>query len=237
MVSWFWSFIISIIALACSIIFAIFVGAGKYKRGRVVLTPFNIVFGGVFISIFICLLPIYNSILSETTNSVLKAIMFSLHSTFQFFTISADKAIILESIACPQPWLSALYSAYLSVAFVVAPFLTFRFLMSFFKNTSAFVSYVVHYFRDVYVFSELNEKSLSLGADIRKNHKRAVIVYTDVFENNNEVSYELTECARELRAICFKKDILAINFKAHSSKAQIVFYTIGKTKRRISIKR
>lgn len=226
MVNWFLSFVISIIALACSIIFAIFVGAGKYKRGRV-LTPFNIMFGGVFISVFICLLPIYNSILSETTNSVLKTIAFSLHNTFQIFTIDADKDIILESIACPQAWLSAAYSAYLSVAFVVAPVLTFGFLMSFFKNASAFVSYVRHYFRDVYVFSELNEKSLSLGADIRKNHKRAVIIYTDVFENNDEVSYELVERARELRAICFKKDILAINFRAHSSKAQIVFYAIG----------
>ena len=226
MVNWFLSFVISIIALACSIIFAICVGAGKYKRGRV-LTPFNIVFGGVFISVFICLLPIYNSILSETTNSVLKTIAFSLHNTFQIFTIDADKDIILESIACPQAWLSAAYLAYLSVAFVVAPVLTFGFLMSFFKNASAFIGYVLHYFRDVYVFSELNEKSLSLGADIRKNHKRAVIVYTDVFENNDEVSYELVERARELRAICFKKDILAINFKAHSSKSQIVFYAIG----------
>ena len=69
--------------------------------------------------------------------------------------------------------------------------------MSFFKNASAFATYVLHYFRDAYVFSELNEKSLSLGADIRRNHKRALIVYTDVFESNDEVSYELIERARE----------------------------------------
>ena len=37
----------------------------------------------------------------------------------------------------------------------------------------------------------------------------------------------MVERARELHATCFKKDILAINFKAHSAKAQIVFYAIG----------
>ena len=224
--NWFLWFVISVIALACSIIFAIFVGAGKYKRGRV-LTPFNIMFGGVFISVFFCLLPIYNSLLSETTNSVLNIVVFSLHNTFQIFTINADKDIILKSISCPQAWLSSVYSAYLSVSFVVAPLLTFGFLMSFFKNASAVVRYVLQYFCDVYVFSELNEKSLCLGADIRNNHKRAVIIYTDVFETNDEVSYELIERARELSAICFKKDILSINFKAHSAKSQIVFYAIG----------
>lgn len=222
---WFWCCVFSWIVLISAIIFAV-AAAGKYKRGRV-LTPFNIVVGGVFISVFICLLPINHSILANTTSSVLKTVVFSLYNTFQFFTINADRDIILENIACPEVWLSAVYSAYLSVAFVVAPVLTFGFLMSFFKNASAFIGYVLHYFRDVYIFSEINEKSLSLGADIRRNHKQAVIVYTDVFENNDEVSYELIERARELHAICFKKDILAVNFKAHSARSAIVFYAIG----------
>ena len=144
MLSWLFSFVISIVTLVCSIIFAIFLGAGKYKRGRA-LTPFNVVFGGVFISVFICLLPIYNSILSETANSVLKTVAFSLYNTFQIFTTDADKEIIIENIVCPQAWLPAVYSTYLSVIFVVAPVLTFGFLMSFFKNASAFVRYLLHY--------------------------------------------------------------------------------------------
>ena len=220
---WLLSFAISLLVLIAAIVFAVIVSVGKYKRGRV-LTPFNIVFGGVFISVFICLLPIYNGILADTTDSVLKTVIFSLHTTLQVFTINADREIIMEGIACPQQWLSASYSAYLSVAFLIAPVLTFGFLISFFKNVTAFLNYLLHYFRDVYVFSELNEKSLSLGADIKKNHRKALIVYTDVFENSDE----LVERAREIRAICFKKDILAINFKLHHSKAQTVFFTIGK---------
>lgn len=224
--NWLLCFIILLLMLVSATAFASVVAVGKYKRGRV-LTPFNIIFGGVFLSVFISLLPIYSDMLSSSTGSVLKVIAFSLHNALQIFTIDADRSIILESINCSQTWLSDFFSIYLSVVFVVAPVLTFGFLMSFFKNVSAFINYIFHYSRDVYVFSELNERSLSLGSDIRKNHSRALIVYTDVFENNDEVSYEHIERAREIRAICFKKDILAINFKTHSPKAQIVFYTIG----------
>ncbi len=224
---WLLSFSISLLVLTAAIIFAVIASVGKYKRGRV-LTPFNIVFGGVFISVVICLLPIYNGILSDTTDSILKTVAFSLHNTLQVFTINADRDIIMEGITCSQQWLSAAYSAYLSVAFLIAPVLTFGFLISFFKNVTAFLNYLLHYFSDVYVFSELNEKSLSLGADIKKNHSKALIVYTDVFENNDGISCELVERAGEIRAICFKKDILAINFKSHHHKAPIVFFTIGK---------
>ena len=71
------------------------------------------------------------------------------------------------------------------------------------------------FFNEIYIFPELNEKSLALATDIKQSHRTAKIVFADVFENNDEVTYELIERARELGAICFKKDILAVNFKLH----------------------
>lgn len=224
--NWYLGFAAVLCILSAAAAAAIAISLGKHRGSRV-LTLFNIVFAGVFLSVFVCLLPIYSEILSDTTDRTLKTIAFSLHNTFQAFTIDTDREIIMESIRCPKEWLSAFYSAYLSVAFVVAPILTFGFVLSFFKNASAFAKYLLHFFSDVYVFSELNEKSLSLGADIKQNHKRALIVYTDVFENNEEVSYELVERAREIKAILFKKDVLAVNFGAHCKRSQIIFYTIG----------
>ena len=224
--NWYICIAVSLVTLISAIVLAILVSKGKYKRGRVI-TPFNLIFGGVFISGFACLLPVYNGMLAGTSGRILKTISFSLHNTFQIFTIDAERDIILEKVNCPQAWVFSVYSAYLSVAYIVAPILTFGFLMSFFKNASALARYVLHYYSDVYIFSELNEKSLSLGADIRNNHKRALIVFTDVFENNDEQSYELIERSREIHALCFKKDILAVNFKLHSVKSQTVFFVIG----------
>ena len=224
--SWILGFSISIFVLICTIVSAVAVAFGKKIRGRV-LTPFNIVLGGVFISVFICFLPIYNHFLKGSGGGVFETVVFSLHHAFQVFTLDADRSIILQSIACNTPWLATAYSVYLSICFLVAPILTFGFILSFFKNVSAYIKCILFYFREFYVFSELNEKSLALATDIRKNHKKAAIIFTDVFESNDEVSYELRERASELRAICFKKDILAINFKTHAAGANLIFYIIG----------
>ncbi len=226
--SWYLGFAASAAALALFIIIAIILRFSKYKRGRVILTPFHAVFAGVFISVFICLLPIYSSIFEGVADSVIKTIAFALHNTFQIFTFDADRAIILESIKCEDEAFSELYSVYLAIEYAVAPVLTFSFLISFFKDTTSYIRYILHYFhKHIYIFSELNEKSLALGRNIKKKHRHAVIVYTDVFENNDEVSYELGERAKELNAICFKKDILAIRFKVHSKTSKITFYAIG----------
>ena len=49
------------------------------------------------------------------------------------------------------------------------------------------------YFKDVYIFSELNDKSIVLASDIKSRHKKSAIVFTDVFEDNEEKIYELIE--------------------------------------------
>lgn len=223
---WLIGLIVSAAVLLAAIVMAVLLAAGKYKRGRLA-TPFNVLFGGLFVSVFIGLLPIYSSMFSGDAYAALKTTMFSLHNAFQIFTIDADRSLIIENIACPDKLLSAVYSAYLSVAFVVSPIMTFGFLISFFKNISAYIQYALHFFNDTYVFSELNDKSLALAADIKRNHKHAAIVFMDVFDKNDEMTYELIERARELKAICFKKDILAVNFKLHLSKAHISFFAIG----------
>lgn len=48
-----------------------------------------------------------------------------------------------------------------------------------------------------------------------------------MFEDNEENTYELVENAKRLGAICFKKDILVVDFKKHSRKKSISFFTIG----------
>ena len=83
------------------------------------------------------------------------------------------------------------------------------------------------YFEDVYVFSELNDRSLALANDLKNHHKNALIIFTDVFEGNDENTYELIERSKKMGAISFKKDILVLSLKCHSKKAAITFFTIG----------
>ncbi len=216
---WLLFLILTLLVLAATVVAAASVRAGKYRRGRV-LTPMNIVFGGVFLAIFLCQLPIFRS----AADDLLKTVVFTLHSTIQIFTINTDHSIVEAAACCPNRLLGGAYAAILSLALIAAPFLTFGFVISFFKNACALARYLLLRRRDAYIFSALNEKSLALGADLRRNHKRAALVYTDV---SGSAPDEFSERARELRAICFKKDVLSVNFRRHSPRAQLVFFAIG----------
>ena len=222
---WVVCFTASILILLAAVIFAV-VSAGKRKRGKG-LTPFKLVFGGVFLAAFVCYLPIYYDSLKDASLRIIKTVLSALYSAFEMFVLNADISMVSNCANEMSPGLSAAYSTYFSFIVVLAPILTFGFLASFFKDASAYGKYILHYFREVYIFSALSDRSVSLGSDIRNNHRHAVIVYTDVFETSGEAFDELAERAREIGAICLKKDILTINFGRHYKKAPMYFYTIG----------
>lgn len=207
----------------------IYLLASKYKHTRF-LTPLYTIFAGCFISVFVLMLPIIDlSGMPEIINASLRGgarVVLALHNTLQVFTIDIGAQDILETIQMALPGFSV-YFVMMSVLIIICPVLTLSFILSFIKNISAYIRLFLSYGKDWYVFSELNEKSISLAKDIRKNHKNAAIVFTDIFGKEEETSYELVEQAKECGAICFKNDIITINFRPHSRKAQMILFAIG----------
>ena len=74
-------------------------------------------------------------------------------------------------------------------------------------------------FREIYVFSELNNKAIALAEDIKKKNKgkgflkSPLIVFTDAYvDEKKEESSELLQKAKILGAICIKDDILKLKF-------------------------
>lgn len=188
---------------------------------------FNSLFAGVFVAAFFMFMPTYLSTAELSVIGGLRAVLLSIFNSIQVFTAGCEFGNVLENMAqCPE-WLSIIYQAWISVIYVVAPMFTIGVVLSLFKNVSANLKYFRTYFKDVYVFSELNDKSIVLASDIKSKHKKAAIAFTDVFEDNEEKIYELIEQARNLGAICFKKDILVVNFKKHSGSKSISFFAIG----------
>ena len=55
--------------------------------------------------------------------------------------------------------------------------------------------------------------------------KKPVIIFTDVFEKDEESNYDLKTRARDINAICLKKDITGISLKMHLGR--IEFFIIG----------
>ena len=218
-------FYISLAVLLIGLTLAIYLIKAPYKRGRM-LSPLNCVLTSVFLAVFMLFLPVHYEQFSNEALRLIKSIFVSIHSTMRLFVLDGEFDIIREFTASLPQKLRFGYSVVSAVLYVLAPVMTFGFVLSFFKNVSAYRRLIFHYFLDVCVFSELNEKALALAASMKKN-SRCLIVFTDVFENNEESIFELCERAKELNAVCFKKDIADINWSFHSPKAKVSLFTIG----------
>ena len=199
----------------------------REKEGKHKLGLFHALFAGVFGAVLVVFFPIHRVLTAGSFLGGWRALMLSAFHAMQVFTVGCEFSVVKESMtACPD-WLDMWYQVWAASLYVLAPIFTFGFVLSLFRNLFDYFKYICSYFKEVYVFSELNEKSLTLANDIGAKHKNAAIVFADVFEDNEESTYELIESAKELGAICFKKDILVLNLKKHSKKRPISFFTIG----------
>lgn len=233
---WTICFTISIAILLISIIVCVFKTFHIPEKSRRI-RPFYHLAGGVFLSAVFLMLPFYVRQYTDTPSYVFRSVVSAIHHTIQLFTVDADRGILegyaaLSQEATPkgQESISLLFNAYtwmLSIEFILAPVLTFGFIISFFKNFMSNVHYCARFFCEKYIFSELNENSLALAKSIKRKKPRATIVFTDVFEKGEEASYELIDQAQRIHSICFKKDLLQVHFGFHFPRKKMHFFLIG----------
>ncbi len=219
---WITWLVLSVLSLVLMAAVSLIINNSRFAKNHK-FSLFKALFAGVFVATLFLFVPIHNA----NFGGFWRTALLSAFNAMQVFTIGTEFSLITESMGfCPDA-LDTVYQVWASALFVLAPVFTFGFVLSLFKNISAYMKYLTAYFKEVYIFSELNERSLVLASDIVKNNKKAAIVFTDVFEDNEESIYELIEKAKKLGAICFKKDILVIDFKKHSSGKPISFFAIG----------
>ena len=226
-ITWWIFFIISASLLTGSIIWAIVRSKTKYVVGRF-LDSTKILFFGIILSAFVLFIPIYCVEFKENQCGIFETVLMSVHNIIRLFIVDGEFGFVTDNIESLTGVIYYCYSWLFSVLFVSAPILTFGFVLSFFKNISAYKRYITHFKTDMYIFSELSDKSLALATSLYENdHKNRCFVFTDVFEKNEEKSFELIERAKEIDAILFKKDVISIDFSFHSKDSHINFFTIG----------
>jgi len=220
---WITYLLISIICFFSSAVFSIVVSSISKRKHNV----FNLMFASTVVAAFFVFIPIHTITTDMTVSGVIRIFMLSLFNAIQLFAAGCDFSIISDNLTSCPIWLISGYKTWVAILFVLAPLFTFGFVLSLFKNVFAYLRYIHSYFRDVYVFSELNEKSFALANDIKNKNAKATIVFTDIFDEDEEKMYELIERTKEIGAINFKKDILVIDFNKHSKDKNISFFTIG----------
>lgn len=224
---WYLFLILSVSFLFVSILLAI-IGINVKHRKFLFADSSKILFAGVALSIFCLFFPIYRNTFDGVELGIAETILVSLYNTIRMFAVDGEIEFVFSNLIGLPQFIQKSYTLLFSIHFVLAPVLAFGFLLSFFKNVSGYITYLTHYSRDVYIFSTLNEKSLALAKSIYENDKKnRLIVFTKVNENEGDNIGELLNEAKEIGAVCFKKDINSINFATHSKKSVLNFFTIG----------
>lgn len=209
-------FVLSVGCIVLPVALALMI-SGKTAKGQRT-NPVNLLFAGVFLAAFFLFFPIHKS-----TTGLGQAMLLSVFNSIQVFASGCEFQVITGSMeACPD-WMEAFFQLWASALFVCGPVLTFGFVLSLFKSVSAYLNYFRLFFRDVCVFSRLNDQSLTLAADMRKNDPKRAIVFTDGFD---DIDPEHLDRARELGAVFFRKDLLAVNFDVHSGQKELSFFCI-----------
>lgn len=218
---------ISVACLVSSVILTIIRAKSKYKRGRV-FDPLRILFVGVILSSIVLFVPIYLNAFEKSDFGIFETLLVSIHSVIRLFIVDGEFEFIVSNLPDTSAVVFKGYTILMAVLFVLAPVLTFGFVLSFFKNVLAYYRYFTHYNADVYIFSQLNNKSLALAKSISENHSgKALLVFMDVTDSKEGDKCDQVERAKELGAICFDKDIASLNFSVHNKKSDLFFFAIG----------
>lgn len=221
--NWTVFFIIALSLLAAFVVAALLQGKVKYRHSRL-LDATKLIFVGVALSALVLYIPICYRV--YTPGNVIETILLSIYNTIGLFVVAGDYSAISDALTDASPFIYRGYTVLFAVLFALAPVMTFGFVLSFFKNTSAYKRYLTHYKTDAYIFSKLNEKSLALADSLLESEEAPFLVFTDVWDREDASDEDLIDKAKSIGAVCFATDVLATNFSLHSKRSTLNFFMI-----------
>lgn len=215
----FW---LALAILIGSLLLSMLLAARRQYGGA--LNPVSVLFAGILLASLVLFVPPYMLQEEGDPFQIIKTLMFSTSSAMGMFGGGGDYDLVREGIGTGS--IQPFYLLLVSVLVVLAPALTLGVVVSFFGNFISAFRYALAYSRDVSVFSELNERSLVLAADMKKQNDRQVLVFTSVNVEDDKNS-GLRDRAKGLGALLYTTDILEVPFEFHSPKHSLRFFVMG----------
>lgn len=215
--------IVSVAILVCGVI-QFLQSTIKLKKSEKGLKELTL---ALFCASVVIFLPVYSDMFRLDGGKLVKVILLSIHNTIRLFIVDGEYTIISDFIGQDRGAVDTMYGIVAAVYFVLSPVLTFGFVLSFFKNFNARKKFLLGYSKDVFIFSELNEKTLALAKSLIEGNEKRLIIFNDVYENIGEQNCENIDAARGMGAILFQEDILVSNYSIHSKKASMYFFIAG----------
>lgn len=154
---------------------------------------------GVFLSLFLLFIPIAQ--FDNAFNSVNSFIM-SVMRVIKVFALEQDFITSDIDFGLLPEWFEIIYVLLFNILYLIAPLLTFGFILSFLGNITAYLRLIVSRRDKVYVFSCVNTRTLTLAEDISKKFRNATIVFC----NSEEI-----EINTKGHIICLKGGITEVS--------------------------
>lgn len=186
----------------------------KQPQGMKALTFLS---AGVFFACVFALIPYCRLTLEADGVQIPGPVLLAVHYSLKFFTFGAVVTFLVDASAAMGP----MYGAYLTLLFVLAPVLTFSFLLSFLRNLLASFRLLRGRNREMYIFSQLNSQSEILAKDIRKHHKDALLVFADTDDP------EQRAVLKTFGAIGLKSDMCALAFGKGKRTKPLHLFVMG----------
>ena len=219
-------FLLSAVILTASAV-AAFLLRQRYVR-FISWSPIRFMFFGTFLAAVVMFVPIYRVYFYGDRASSFQVLLISIHNTLRLFVLDGEFDIIHDFAYNQTGWLRTAYPVLASILYVTSPLMTFGFVLTFFQNVSAHNEYILHYFSDVYIFSELTPESLALAENLKQHAPKRCVVFTDVNDADEETG-ALMGRVRAIGAICFKSDLASTELGFHSAKRPLNYFVIGGT--------
>ncbi len=230
-----------VLTVSCILAITVFVGAillgllitKRSTKNKTYIKPFWIFAIGVFISAVIIYYPTYYlNYFSGNDGSfeiVVKSLALSIHNAMRLFVLDGEFDALRDTVLYVNGGkaLSTIYSLYGATLYVVAPVMTAGIVLTFVKNANAYIRYYSNLKKDIYYFTELNEKSITLAENIHSLYgKKVVKVFLNV-DLSDEYN-DLLVRARNIDAVCFNgKEITELSLRNTSKSAIRKVYFIA----------
>lgn len=177
---------------------------------------------GVFLSVVLVFIPIYyTSYDFGDSYHFIRPLLIAVHNTLRIFILDGDFDVIVNSVADQSVAVRVCFSSYAAFLYVIAPILTFGNVLSLFKNVGDVIRYKWHKNEKHFIFSQLNPKSIALAKSIFETQENAILVFTDVYAQDEEQLGELLPQARRMHAICLKTKITKLDFLSKKGNVEI----------------
>lgn len=195
------------------------------NRANLRVSIVNFLMLTIFVADTLMFIPMYHEFFGneEGFSLFFKTVVVSLHNAIRLFIVDCDFEMVKEMVPHADCLLYYAYTCYAAILFLLSPILTFSFIFSFIRNVSAHRRYISSYWKDMYIFSEINEKNIMLASGIKKWYNDSTIIFTNSTKDDEKNS----EQCKETGAIVFEEDIQALNFMFHSRKKKINFLLFG----------